>query len=1120
MHAQSWVPPPAHLPHAGGGGGSRGGLVAPSSLGLNTHAGPAPSHEQGYWAGYDAAGPPERAARTVESNANYSATGAAYGYTFPDSHRPSFDTLTAPIDPIPSFPPASNSSSAPPVPTSTAGPPYYGEENAAGGVLSRKRGWDEAHAAERAAIPPFPPRTKRVPSGHSSAQVASPDGWQYRARPGSYSAGHGDLSHSATSAPTFAHSYYDAPNASAPPQQTQYTYESHVGSSLAPRYASVPQPMYLSAEHSRQSSFSSSTPSSAGPSTSSSYSPISSLARPHTLPPSSVAPSEMLMSYHDSQPSLPASLPPVSLPPSWATSSAPPFEPSPLRRESIYRPTLLSNSSTALANPLRPAPPPAQSSWIVPPVPAVEPMSSRPFFSGDSLAYSMKSRAPDAAQEPPAPYANIYLRSSPALHAARPMTTSSLPLPSTSTPAASTSRAGPPFFHEAKVTSQAGENAAYSPASDYFPSSAAHSTRHSISADSTPQNYPFAAEPAAIPSYRNPLPTSSRSGSLPPPIRPETIPRLQQASNERAMHRSSAPILAFNPAREPASTGKQLVQSAYGVTYAVAASGQSKGKARAAEVPAVCSMCGLQRAKVIMRGTDLTGWTPRLDYSCLDCLPLEEHEGHDAAKARQDRLEERAWQADVAASIEVRPSAIDAHQGERGVSPALSTHIESPSSLAQPFEHDRATFKDSFSGAVDYLEGDRGSADASSSYGTPGDLVVPPTGSDSRLLLPPEETSKGLPAHLRKQALTCDVCDRVIGAGSVSSLSQGSIPSFTVEVICASCLDKYKPCSDCGGGGGRLTPGRWRCKELFPANRRTCTLSHARNPPLSDIEYDIVRVTELNPAKLEALETRCRLLYYNTRMRTQARPEMLERGDGLATTYAQCEKLTVDGWSLLKPLMSVDVESTTGMRRYVGLQTSTPHRRRSKPKPGAPPRPEPPEPLDPMEKEVSGFVLVEHDLKTGAIFVAVTMPWAIAGDAFDATTILIDEAVKRIRSDLRSENAVRREHGEPPLPNPWCMWGITPFKADSRMTQSLSRRSFVFLEDYVKEKPETDLTVFPPTRQIHIPNEFLKTFKIFLRDVTDEDGNGATSTIGSSAKAGGGAKKAPRQRARKLKASK
>jgi len=68
------------------------------------------------------------------------------------------------------------------------------------------------------------------------------------------------------------------------------------------------------------------------------------------------------------------------------------------------------------------------------------------------------------------------------------------------------------------------------------------------------------------------------------------------------------------------------------------------------------------------------------------------------------------------------------------------------------------------------------------------------------------------------------------------------------------------------------------------------------------------------------------------------------------------------------------------------------------------------------------------------------------------------------------------------------------------MTQSLSRRSFVFLEvrsapssfsssrsismpdaqlltssltvqDYLRDKPDTDLNIFPPTREIHIPNE-------------------------------------------------
>ncbi|BGP72162.1 hypothetical protein NBRC10513v2_005553 [Rhodotorula toruloides] len=276
---------------------------------------------------------------------------------------------------------------------------------------------------------------------------------------------------------------------------------------------------------------------------------------------------------------------------------------------------------------------------------------------------------------------------------------------------------------------------------------------------------------------------------------------------------------------------------------------------------------------------------------------------------------------------------------------------------------------------------------------------------------------------------------------------------------------------------------------------------------------DVLRITEIDPAKLDALEARCRLVYWNTRLRTQARPEMLERGDGLATTYAQCEKLTVDGWSLLKPMLSVDVEATRGLRRYVSLQTSTPHRRRAKPKPGAPPKPEPVEPQDPVEKEVSGFLLVEHDMRNGAIFIAVTMPWAISGDAFDATTILIDETIKRIKTDIRHENAIRREHRQELLPEPWCLWGVTPFKADSRMSQSLTRRSFVFLEEYLKEHPDLDLSIFPPQRPIHIPNEFVKTFKIFLREVTDDDGGEGGPPPPADAK------RQPKQRARKLKAT-
>ncbi|KAJ3316698.1 hypothetical protein HDU76_001598, partial [Blyttiomyces sp. JEL0837] len=49
----------------------------------------------------------------------------------------------------------------------------------------------------------------------------------------------------------------------------------------------------------------------------------------------------------------------------------------------------------------------------------------------------------------------------------------------------------------------------------------------------------------------------------------------------------------------------------------------------------------------------------------------------------------------------------------------------------------------------------------------------------------------------------------------------------TVEIVCASCRVKYAFCTDCGGGG-KFRTGKYRPIELFPNNRRTCILSHAR----------------------------------------------------------------------------------------------------------------------------------------------------------------------------------------------------------------------------------------------------------------------------------------------------
>jgi hypothetical protein len=191
----------------------------------------------------------------------------------------------------------------------------------------------------------------------------------------------------------------------------------------------------------------------------------------------------------------------------------------------------------------------------------------------------------------------------------------------------------------------------------------------------------------------------------------------------------------------------------------------------------------------------------------------------------------------------------------------------------------------------------------------------------------------------------------------------------------------------------------------------------------------------MDPARLENVENRCRLIYFNTRLRTQARPEMLERADGLATTYAQCEKLTVDGWSLLKPmlytvrssslpvflpstadsffLVEQDVEAQKNYRRYVSIQTSTPHRRRAKPKPGAPPKPEPDE--EPVDKEVSGFFLVEHDFEKGAIYVAVMMPWAVRPlfpllSLFVADPCFVTDRWRRLRRNNSSHRPNDQAH--------------------------------------------------------------------------------------------------------------
>lgn len=279
-------------------------------------------------------------------------------------------------------------------------------------------------------------------------------------------------------------------------------------------------------------------------------------------------------------------------------------------------------------------------------------------------------------------------------------------------------------------------------------------------------------------------------GSPPPVILQKTIPALQLASTERAAHRSSAPILAFNPAREPASTAKQRVQSEFGITYSVASSGSSKGKAKSVEVPAGCWTCGTHRAMVILRASDLTGFAPRLSFTCLDCLPVEVKEEENQT-ARLDRLAARAEAADrlamglpeeeTAAESSGSGLALLASPTPRAVTP-MSTGGETTRSmrLPSPSEHNKVSFKDTFSGAVDFLEG------------KPALVAgVGPDGNSSKLLLPPEETPKALPSYLKRQALTCASNPLPIPPSAVLTLLFSSPQATSATASLA--LDPFPP---------------------------------------------------------------------------------------------------------------------------------------------------------------------------------------------------------------------------------------------------------------------------------------------------------------------------------------
>ena len=118
--------------------------------------------------------------------------------------------------------------------------------------------------------------------------------------------------------------------------------------------------------------------------------------------------------------------------------------------------------------------------------------------------------------------------------------------------------------------------------------------------------------------------------------------------------------------------------------------------------------------------------------------------------------------------------------------------------------------------------------------------------------------------------IACDVCLRDIAVGGVLPLpldapDPSSRIDFMIEIVCASCDVKYKRCSDCGGGGGsRAGTGKWRCAELFPPQRKTCSLKHQRLGAFPAMEYSVYRNSDIPRDELDELSDTLRSMFINS----------------------------------------------------------------------------------------------------------------------------------------------------------------------------------------------------------------------------------------------------------------
>ncbi|CAE7061883.1 unnamed protein product [Rhizoctonia solani] len=364
---------------------------------------------------------------------------------------------------------------------------------------------------------------------------------------------------------------------------------------------------------------------------------------------------------------------------------------------------------------------------------------------------------------------------------------------------------------------------------------------------------------------------------------------------------------------------------------------------------------------------------------------------------------------------------------------------------------------------------------------------------------------------------TCDVCHRTRGIGGVVMKDREVSVPYAIEIVCISCSSRYSRCSDCGGGSGKVGVGKWRCKEMsgsivhdagrfaerlfscrFQGNRKTCRLSHARLGH-GELEIGVWRAPQELKAQKDLLSViaSCKKLWQERVLAKLATPEVLE-GDQEQPlrTYQDIDDVLARGWPAHENLLLEFPPSAGLHKRYICLLwTKSKGRRNRKPNPNpGPVNANDPDQLAEGLRRTHDFApegctlvaifMCDWDMMNGTVLVSTSVPFE-SQDAEDRGAVSMGEVLGQILKDRAEHNAKNPDN---PVPAPLHLWvgikAVSPLHG-ARFVDSMNRRGFILLSEYVARHPDVNPDIFsePPFGHLWLDDPWATTDQTDTRPV-------------------------------------